>query len=162
MIIKKRTTALAVGAALSLTLAAAAHAQDNTAEEVSSDPTVIEDAMAPGADEAQAVGEDAEAMASDAAESAEEAAMAAEEEAEGAAATAMDVANDDGPAEELQGMITADPDLASYGLDVIEVDGRYSVNGMIDDNEDYTKLQQMLGEVDGIDPSMIDNNVVQN
>jgi len=33
---------------------------------------------------------------------------------------------------------------------------------MIDKAEDYAALQEMLADVDGIDPAMIDNNVVQN
>jgi len=178
MIIKKRTTALAVGAALSLTLAAAVHAQDDSEEGVSTDPTVMEGAeeTALTAEEAEAAleeaGDDAEAMADDAADEAEDAAMAAEEEAgdaamaaeeevEDAAAAVMDAADDDEMAAKLQEMITADPELASYGLDVIEMDGRYSITGMIDDSEHYAELERMIGEVDGLDPSMVDNNVVQ-
>ena len=189
MIIKKRTTTLAGGAALALTFAVAPlHADEH--DKVSSDPMVneaaaetaltaeeaemaldeaeaeVEAATAEAGEELEdaaiAVEETTEAAAAEAGEEIDEAAAVVEAETEAAVATAIDAADDDETAALLQQRIGQTPELAVYGLDVIELDGRYSVNGMIDDSEDYALLQRVIADIDGLDASMVDNNVVTN
>lgn len=178
MIIGKQTAmTLAGGVVLSLAFAAPLQAQNN--DDVKDDPTTVEvegeeDAMTAEELErkAEEVAEDAEEATEEMAEDAEEAMEEAgekmeaagekiEEGAEAAAAAVVEVADDDEAAAELQQMIADDPQLGVYGLDVIEIDGRYQVTGRIDKSEDYARLERMVGDYDGIDADAIDINVVQ-
>ena len=160
MVIKKRTTLAAVGgAALSLALVASPLQAQGTATEVQADPTVVDaNGTEMTAEELEMAGEKVEEGAMAVKEGAEEMG----EEAEEMAGTAMDALDDNELAAKLQQDIATDPRFGSYGIEVTDVDGRYMVTGMIDKAEDYTALQEMLADVEGIDPAMIDNNVVQN
>ena len=63
-------------------------------------------------------------------------------------------------AEKLRDALAQNPELDEYGLSVVADEGKIMIEGMIDDNEDYSLLEQMLGEMEGVDN--IENNVVQN
>jgi len=106
--------------------------------------------------------DDTRAEGDDAMIKADEATMAVEEEAEGAAAIVADALDDDEVAAKLQQDLGLHPELGAYDLDVTEIDGRYTVNGMIDESEHYAILEQMIADVEGVDPDLIDLNIVQN
>lgn len=138
MIIKKNvTTALLGGTILSLALAVApVHAQSDTAE----------DAVENMGDAASDMSDEAEMNMEAAADDMEDA--------------ADDMGSLDETAMMIQDQIATDPALASYQLEVRRTDeDMYSVTGMMD-SDDYATLQRMLGDIDGVDASMIDNRVV--
>jgi len=162
VIIKKRTTlAAAGGIALSLALAASSVQAEGTAEDVQADPTVAgEDALS--AEAVEMGGDELEEGAVAVKEGAEDMGDDLKEGADDAMGTIEDALDDGALAAKLQQDIATDERFGSYGIEVTDVDGRYMVTGMIDKAEDYAALQEMLADVDGIDPATIDNNVVQN
>ena len=152
---------------------------DAAADELEADAEALAEDVDVATDELEA---DAEALGEDIAEGAETtgekikagAAVAGEKIKAGAAvagdkvkagtaavaAAVTDAADDDETASMIQQQIAADARLGLYQLDVIEIDGRYQVTGMIDQSEDYATLQRILGDLEGVDGAMVDNNVV--
>ena len=171
MIIKNRS-ALLGGALVTFALASGPMHAQGTSDDIKSDPLVTDSADTSGmtAEEAEMEAEmaadkieaGAEELAADVEAGAEKAGDAIAEGASAATAAVVDAADDDEVASKLQQEINADPELAVYNLDVVEMDGRYSVNGMIDKPEDYTKLEMMLNDIESVDSTMIENNVVVN
>ena len=178
MFARKRTTLAAVGGTvLALAVTAAPVQAQGTADDVEADPEVVEAEGEMTAEEVEAAaekaGEEVEMAAEKAGEKIEDGAVAAkegaeemgeeiEENGEAAGAVVADALDDSERAERLQQQLGTHPELGVYQLEVTDIDGRYTVSGMIDKSEDYAELEQILADVDGVPADMIDNNVVQN
>jgi len=145
----KKLTVLAFAGTTALALIAVASPLHAQSTDVKTDPTV-NDAI----DDAEMTADEIETAAED---GADEAMDAVEEVAD-----TSEVASDDDLADKIRERISAEPSLGSYALDVVDMEGRYLVTGMIDKSEDFDVLQQALSDVEGVDESMIDNDVVQN
>ena len=75
-----------------------------------------------------------------------------------AGAAQADMAAMEKRAEEIQQAIALDPDLSQYRIDAVPDEEGVTLTGMIDDEEDFNALAEM---VDGMeDADMIENEIV--